>query len=225
MRDLERCEMEGNEEHLAGSRRTASGVRRKPRVRIRAAAALVGALGSAGVGLSACGGGSAAPGVANVGSSSTTTTVASAAAPSSSEALYKGELKYAECMRTHGQPDFPDPSASGGFRVSPGIDRSSPAFAACQKFLGGDGGPGSGPPPTAAALAQMLKVSQCMRRHGVADFPDPRTTAPALSPSIGELADRDGVILVFPPGFDQTSPQFTKAAAACNFQVTNHGSR
>jgi hypothetical protein len=126
-------------------------------------------------------------------------------------------------MRTHGVPDFPDPSADGNFRLPVGTNRSSPAFAACQKLLpGGSGGPGSGPPPTAAALAQMLKVSQCMRRHGIADFPDPRTTAPALSPSVGELADRDGVILVFPPGFDQTSPQFTQAAAACGFKLTNH---
>jgi hypothetical protein len=215
--------MERNGERLDSSRRAPSGVRRKPRVRARASAALVGALAVAGIGLSACGGRSADPGVANVGSSSTTTTLASASAPSSSDQLYRNELKYAECMRAHGQPDFPDPSASGTFSVPAGTDRSSPAFAACQKLLpGGAGGPGSGPPPTAAALAQMLKVSQCMRRHGIADFPDPRTTAPALSPRVGELADRDGVILVFPPGFDQTSPQFTQAAAACGFKVTNH---
>jgi hypothetical protein len=144
-----------------------------------------------------------------------------AAAPSSSAALYQDELKYAECMRAHGVPNFPDPNSGGSFQVPVGTNPSSPAFAACQKLLPGI--PGSGPPPTAAALAQMLKVSQCMRRHGISDFPDPRTSIPKISRStVGVISDRDGVILVFPRGFDEQSPQFTQAAAACGFAVTNH---
>lgn len=184
--------------------------------------AFLGALVALGFALSACGGGSAAPSIASVASSSTTTTVAPAAAMSSSEALYDDELKYTHCMRTHGVPNFPDPSPGGGFTVSAGIDPSSPAFAACQKFLPGGGAPGSGQPPTAQALAATLKVSQCMRRHGISDFPDPRTSIPSDRAEIGDIADRDGVILIFPPGFDEQSPEFTRAAAACGFQLTNH---
>jgi hypothetical protein len=50
-------------------------------------------------------------------------------------------LKFAECMRTHGEPDFPDPSDAGPngtgpmlslhgmtFAVGPGLDPRSPAF-------------------------------------------------------------------------------------------------
>jgi hypothetical protein len=48
-------------------------------------------------------------------------------------------LRYARCMRAHGVPRFPDPTAQG-IRISPssGIDVSSPAFKAaekgCQKY-------------------------------------------------------------------------------------------
>jgi hypothetical protein len=188
----------------------------------REGGAFVVALVALGLALSACGVGSAAPNIASVPSSSTSTTVASAAAPSSSEALYNDELKYAQCMRTHGVPSFPDPSPRGGFTVSAGINPSSPAFVACQKLLPGGGAPGSGAPPTARALAEMLKVSQCMRRHGISDFPDPRTSIPSDRAGIGDIADRDGVILIFPAGFDDQSPEFTRAAAACSFQLTNH---
>ncbi|MGA2528074.1 MAG: hypothetical protein ABSG36_02795 [Acidimicrobiales bacterium] len=52
-------------------------------------------------------------------------------------------------------------------------------------------------------------------------FPDPRTSVPPISGGI-DIADRDGVILVFPRGFDEQSPQFMKAAAACGFKLTNH---
>jgi hypothetical protein len=61
-----------------------------------------------------------------------------------------------------------------------------------------------------------------MRRHGISDFPDPRTSIPSDRAEIGDIADRDGVILIFPPGFDEQSPEFTRAAAACGFQLTNH---
>jgi hypothetical protein len=36
------------------------------------------------------------------------------------------------------------------------------------------------------------------------------------------VSDRDGVILAFPRGFDDQSSQFTRAAAACGFKLTNH---
>ena len=178
-------------------------------------------LAAAVVGISACGGGSAPTGVASVGSSSTTTTTASVGSASNAA------LSYAECMRAHGVSNFPDPSATGGFQLGPGIDPTSPTFRAaqttCQKLVGG-GLPGAGSTthPSAHALAQMLKVSRCMRRHGISDFPDPLTSMPSSMAGVQYLSDRDGVILVFPRGFDDQSPEFTRAAAACGFKLTNH---
>ena len=55
-------------------------------------------------------------------------------------------LKFSRCMRTHGVPNFPDPSFGTGGRVGirfgpgSGVDPSSPSFqqaqAACAKFRG-----------------------------------------------------------------------------------------
>lgn len=165
------------------------------------------------------------PGVASIGT--TTTTQASSSSGANSASIYSDELKFAECMRSNGVPNFPDPSANGNFEYPAG-GNSSPAQRAaqakCQKLLPGGGSPGSGTTthPTAAALAQMLKVSQCMRRHGILNFPDPTTSIPVNRAGLQEISDRDGVIFEFPRSLDMQSPQFARAAAACNFPLTNH---
>ena len=182
-------------------------------------------------------GGSKAPSVANLG---TTTTAASSGSPASTGAgssgstapgvgLASAALAYAKCMRSSGVPNFPDPSANGGFQLSAGTDPSSPAFqttrAKCQKLLPGGGppAPGSSTHPSVQAMAQMLEVSRCMRRHGIAGFPDPTTSVPSKLGGIGGVvSDRDGVIFLFPATLDMRSPLFLHAAAACGFRLTNH---
>ena len=148
-------------------------------------------------------------------------------------AFRSGELAFSKCMRASGVPAYPDPDPGGGISLPNGIHPSSPAFQAaqkqCQKLVPGFGGlPGSdsGPPPSPQTLAHWVKVAQCMRRHGINQFPDPRTSAPALSSLArgggGVISDRDAVILVFPHTIDMESPLFARAAAACDFQLTNH---
>jgi hypothetical protein len=63
-------------------------------------------------------------------------------------------LKYSECMRANGVPDFPDPSAGGGLsiRVSAGsdLDPNNPTFKNASKLCAkktGVPGLGGGPPP------------------------------------------------------------------------------
>jgi hypothetical protein len=71
----------------------------------------------------------------------------------------------------------------------------------------------------------MVTVAQCMRRHGVSDFPDPRTSVPANpfpAGTTGVISDIDGVILVFPAEIDTSSPAFAHAAKACAFPLHNH---
>lgn len=215
---------------------------RAPRARLLAATALLSAVLVAG-----CGGGAASPPVATVNSTTTaptsstasspttttsTTTTSNAAvnaSPPTQAALEADELAYSKCMRTNGVPNFPDPKPGGGFEVAPtgGANGASPSFTAaeakCAKILPDIGGPGSGPPPSAQALAHWVTVAQCMRRHGISNFPDPKTTFPSHPPAgVGEISDRDGVILVFPHTLDMESPLFTRAASACGFQLTNH---
>ncbi len=196
---------------------------------------------SAAVLLAGCGGGASSPGVARVantsagsaadGGGATTSASASTGEGAGAGSPEAAALAFAKCMRSNGLPNFPDPKAGGGFlfHTGAGVDPSSPAFKAaqakCKKFL--PEGPGSGPPPSAQTLAHYLTVAQCMRRHGVPDFPDPRTTVPsnpraALSGGSGVISDIEGVILVFPGTIDQQSPTFTHAAATCAFPLHNH---
>jgi hypothetical protein len=175
------------------------------------------------------GGPSSSQGAAAAGSttpSSTARTGAVTTLPSASS-VQEEALEFAECMRSNGITDFPDPSSGGGFLfpASSGTIQSpqfQAAQKACQKYMPQVG---SGSPPTKQALARMLKVAQCMRRHGVSDFPDPVTSVPphALAGgAVGIISDIDGVILVFPSTIDEQSPQFTQAAAECAFPLHNH---
>jgi hypothetical protein len=89
-------------------------------------------------------------------------------------------------------PNFPDPTASGGYSLH--ADPSSPAFEAaqakCQKLMPGGGpGPGSTTYPSAQALAQMLKVLQCMRRHRISEFPDPSSSVPSNMAGVRLVTD------------------------------------
>jgi hypothetical protein len=123
-------------------------------------------------------------------------------------------IKFADCMRAHGVPSFPDPGTS---REIP-ILRSPAAQAAqksCQHLLGG--GLGSGP-TSAQARARLLYISECMRRHGISGFPDPRTGSPPSSlTGYSLILGTRGYFLAIPSSIDPSSPAFKLAACACRF--------
>ena len=134
-------------------------------------------------------------------------------------------------MRANGVPGFPDPTSNGLIRVRAGVDPSSPAFTAaqakCHKFQPNEGTPLSGPPASAQKFAHMLKLSRCMRRRGIANFPDPQTTAPpspqaALGHGGGVISNIEGVIFVFQHTVDLQSPALERAATWCGFPLHNH---
>jgi hypothetical protein len=138
-------------------------------------------LASATLLLAGCGGSSSNGGVAQLGSNTPSrATTSGGAASAGSGSPEAAALAFASCMRSNGVPNFPDPKPGGGFvfHTGAGVDPSSPVFKAaqakCMKLL--PPGPGSGSPPSAQALAHYLKVAQCMRRHGLPGFPDPRTS-------------------------------------------------
>jgi len=70
---------------------------------------------------------------------------------------------------------------------------------------------------SAQTMAHWSAVAQCMRLHGVSEFPDPTTSMPSGLSGIGQIADRDGALLVLPATLDQSSPEFTQASDACGF--------
>lgn len=131
-------------------------------------------------------------------------------------------IAFADCMRSHGVPNFPDPSAGGGgvqIPVGSGINPLSPAFQsaqhACATLLPG-GGPGSRH-PSERRKTELLQISECMRRHGVSGFPDPTLSPPSSPVGYSSLQDLDGVILAIPNTINIASPVFKAAAAICRF--------
>jgi hypothetical protein len=111
-------------------------------------------------------------------------------------------------MRSHGIPDFPDPSSDGQIpkekilqlRVSG--SRLQAAQVACQRLW----------PYQAPSQAQQrqqltgyLKFAQCMRSHGVPKFPDPTNSGGHVEFVISISAD----------GFDPHSSQILAKAHEC----------
>jgi hypothetical protein len=82
-------------------------------------------------------------------------------------------------MRSHGVPNFPDPSPTPdggyGFRTQ-GVDPSSSAFQSasgtCNALVPG-GWQSSGPELTPAQQQLWLNWAKCIRAHGLPDFADP----------------------------------------------------
>lgn len=87
-------------------------------------------------------------------------------------------LAYSRCMRSHGVRSFPDPNSSGAFpKISAQqLGVSSTVFQAAQnhcRYLLPNGGSGPSQTQVQQIMNGMLKFAQCMRSHGVANWPDP----------------------------------------------------
>jgi hypothetical protein len=167
---------------------------------------LAGLVAGAAIGLAGCGGPSPT-GVASLGQSSggrgnpvrTTTTVAESSLPE--------KLQFARCMRSNGVPNFPDPKPGTGelqnianAGVTTGSAAYQAAFQACKKYTPA----GQVTPQSAADQAKALQFSQCMRAHGVPNFPDP-VTGPTGAPAIN----------LGPEHIDPSSPLVGAANQAC----------
>jgi hypothetical protein len=117
-------------------------------------------------------------------------------------------LRFAQCMRENGIPEWQDPEPSSGNAGGPartavqapeGVDPEllGEAMESCKQYLP-EGGPGGSQAGTEEQQEGLLRYAQCMRDHGLADFPDP-----------------DEYGLRIPPGIDPESEEFTVANDAC----------
>jgi len=124
--------------------------------------------------------------------------------------LYQQSLTYSRCMRAHGVPNFPilkqgpggslvhPASPPAGMLTAPGYGA---AFRACLKLavIGG----GSRARYQAAAL-RGLNQAECMRAHGITNYPSPGTLDGGIhSPDFTAI------------GLDPHTFQFQAAAKAC----------
>jgi hypothetical protein len=120
-------------------------------------------------------------GAANSASGTGTASSADAASSGADKKLSAQEkaVKFAECMRANGVPHFPDPDPKG--EVNFGVDVSREvwlkAVDAC-KALKPPGALSSKRTPKEQSAA--LRFAQCVRDHGVKDFPDPVNGEPMI---------------------------------------------
>lgn len=164
--------------------------RSRRRTSLLRASPLAGAILAAAL-IAGCAGSSSGGGVAHVNTSTT-------AKSSSTSSTTPNRLAFAQCMRSHGVPTFPDPTSSGGLQLPSGMTTSSPAFQSaakhCGSLIGGETAPKAINSPQAQAAA--LRVAKCMRANGVPNFPD------------GPITQSSGI--------DENSPAFKSAFQKCN---------
>jgi hypothetical protein len=134
-------------------------------------------------------------------------------------------VQLADCIRSHGVPNFPDPSTSdgGGLQIQAsrssgsgqsmtvnGVSVNAPAFQsamrACQKYMphGGKLPPGG----IATIRKNSLKFAACMRSNGVPNFPDPQVQA-GPNGGVGVRIGGPG------SGINPGSPAFQSAQQKC----------
>jgi hypothetical protein len=81
------------------------------------------------------------------------------------------------CIRRHGAPTFPDmvfDQRSQSWVMPAGASKPPPsAVNPCRSIMNRMPQRGDERPVTAADLAKLRQLSQCMRQHGIPDWPDP----------------------------------------------------
>jgi hypothetical protein len=122
-------------------------------------------------------------------------------------------IAYSQCMRSSGIANFPDPIQSSGrvgFSIQTGngtgaVDVNSPQYQSASTACAKKTGWNKVPP---AALQQFMvgamSYAECMRSHGITNFPDPieHSTYVQNGPTPGD-------------GIDENSPQYVAARKAC----------
>jgi hypothetical protein len=95
-------------------------------------------------------------------------------------------VKFAECMRSNGVSEFPDPGASGSFTIDGVVNGSSlnpdtsafkQAISACRDL---EPAGFTGSTRSAEQAQAALEFAKCIRANGVKDFPDPANGQPLV---------------------------------------------
>jgi hypothetical protein len=110
----------------------------------------------------------------------------SGTASKAESASYRANIAFAQCMRTHGVPNFPDPQPGSNFAVTgapAGAASKTPsgrAYLTCRHLLP-NGSSSSNSSVTTQELSEGVALAQCLRSHGEPAFPDPTVVSGALN--------------------------------------------
>lgn len=116
-------------------------------------------------------------------------------------------VAYSQCMRSHGVPNFPDPTSSEGIpkdKIPVGNPQLAAASNDCTRLMPAGGlGPQTTAQPTRTRLAAAVAFARCMHARGFPNFPDP-TSQGQLTPEMVTAA-----------GVDLHQPALLQAGLAC----------
>ena len=100
-------------------------------------------------------------------------------------------VKFAQCMRAHGVPHFPDPDTKGATNF--GVDVSPEVFTKAAEACKDLAPPGAlSSKRTPKQQSGALEFAACIRSHGVKDFPDPVNGEPLINTYKIPSSDRPG---------------------------------
>jgi hypothetical protein len=100
-------------------------------------------------------------------------------------------VKFAQCMRAHGVPHFPDPDTKGATNF--GVDVPKEVFVKAAEACKDLAPPGSlSSKRTPKEQSDALKFAACVRRNGVKDFPDPVSGEPLIDTTKIPSSNRPG---------------------------------
>jgi hypothetical protein len=151
-------------------------------------------------------------GPTTAGSSPAATAAPAGGSSSSGSSPLAQAVAYSQCIRSHGVPNFPDPvmTPSGGYGYrTKGIAPNSSAFQGALQACKDLPSPwnSTGQQLSAAQQQAWLSWAECVRAHGVPDFPDPTFSGREVHDS----------------GVGSASPQLQQAMDACKSQLPSTG--
>jgi hypothetical protein len=134
---------------------------------------------------------------------------------------YAQSVAYTKCMRSHGAPQWPAPDAQGNWNaaqinqlyqnVSQALRNAS---AACDSLL-----PNAGSGLSVTQIQDMqqqnlrnaVKAAQCMRAHGIGNFPDPAGSTQASGINWQPVVSAE-----LAGGFSTSTPSYEAAFDTCS---------
>jgi hypothetical protein len=120
-------------------------------------------------------------------------------------------VKFSECIRAHGVSDFPDPNAEGeyeyGVSVTPAVWQK--AVHACKELEPPGALSGKRTPKQQTGA---LRFAQCIREHGVKDFPDPVNGEPLVDTYKIPSANRPGGMTILNAAMEKCGKVLSEAA-------------